>query len=105
MLLRALPVYGAVGFLQYAAECLETATIVASGSGAPAEAAFFLGAATRMRADAGNAPVPWFEQVRERESAAVRGVLGEAAADAAMEAGAATPSDAAIERALAFLAQ
>ena len=46
---RALAVYASVGFHHYAAECLETASIVANGEDTPEEAAFLLGVATRLR--------------------------------------------------------
>ena len=105
LLQRALPVYRAAGFVQYAAECLETVAMVANAAGDAGDAAFLLGASRRMRGDAGNAAVPYFERLRTDETAAARLVLGEAAANEVMDAGAAVPSDMAIDRALAYLAR
>ena len=101
----ALAQYRRVDFLHYAAECLEATAVVANGLGASRDAAFVLGAATHIRGQVGNPPVALMARLREREEAAARAALAAADYDAAHAEGLAAPIDAAIERALGFLAE
>jgi tetratricopeptide (TPR) repeat protein len=103
LLSRSLQVYRSVGFRQYAAESLETASIVANGLGAPSEAAFLLGAASRLRDDAGAPPVPFMARLRERESEVARRALGPAIFDELVDGARRTQSDASLQRAIDFL--
>jgi predicted ATPase/DNA-binding SARP family transcriptional activator len=105
LLARALQFYRRVGFLQYAEECLEAAAALANTIGSTHEAAFLLGAASRLREQSGHAPVAFLAELRERETAKVREHLGELAAEAALAVGYGTPSGAAMTRALAFLSR
>jgi predicted ATPase/DNA-binding SARP family transcriptional activator len=105
LLASALAVYRTVGFHQYAAECLEGSSIVANGSGQHGEAAFLLAAAARLREETGAPPVPFMARVRERERAAAEAALGEESFAAFTEAAGRTPNDAALQRALDYLAR
>ena len=102
-LASALAHYRKLGFLQYAAECLECASVVANAANEPVEAAFMLGAANRMRDQAGLPPVPFMASIRERQWATIRAALGDAQADAGLASGRAAAPDAAMARAIAFL--
>lgn len=101
----ALRHYRSLGFLQYAAECLESTSVIANGAGSSRIAAFVLGAAGRMREMAGSPPVPFMADIRDRELGAARDGLGAAAADAAMAEGFAAGPDAGMNRAMEFLAE
>jgi tetratricopeptide (TPR) repeat protein len=100
----ALRQYRALGFLHYAAECLESTSIIANGTGAAGAAAFFLGVAASIRELEGSPPVPFMAKIREREWAAARAAIGEIAAAAALAEGRAAGPDVGMERALEFLA-
>ncbi len=103
LLARALAVYVSVGFHQYAAECLETASIVANGENTPEEAAFLLGLATRLRDEASAPPVPTLARIREREADVARSALGLDRFGAVTSEAVAMPLEAALHRAQSFL--
>lgn len=100
----ALRHYRMLGFLHYAAECLESASVIANRTGSTAIAAFVLGAASRMRELAGSPPVPFMADLRARELAAARAAIGDVAVDAALAEGHAAGVEAGMERALEYLA-
>jgi predicted ATPase/DNA-binding SARP family transcriptional activator len=102
-LASALEQYRSMGFLQYAAECLEAASAVANGGGAYRDAAFMLGTAGRLRDQAGLPPVPFIAALRSRQLRVAHLALGEADMEAELAAGRASPPDAAMGRAIAFL--
>ena len=103
LLRSALEVYRSLGFIHYAAECLEAASSVANGIDEGREAAVLLGAARRMREEAGSPAVPFMAQLRDRETASARARLGDAGAEEAFAEGERLGADAAMARALAFL--
>jgi predicted ATPase/DNA-binding SARP family transcriptional activator len=100
---RAFALYASVGFHQYAAECLETASIVANGEDTPEEAAFLLGVATRLRDDASAPPVPIMARIREREADVARSALGLDRFGAITREAVTIPLEAAMQRAQSFL--
>jgi len=100
----ALSVYVDLGFLHYAAECLDAAAGVANGLAMAGEAAFMLGASAHIRQELGNQPVPIMARWRDRESAVARASTGDEAFDTAYAEGLATPIHVATRRALDFLA-
>jgi tetratricopeptide (TPR) repeat protein len=100
----ALSVYETLGFLHYAAESLEAASVIANGVRLPGTAAFALGAAARIHRQLDNAPVPFMARLRDRETAAARAALGDPAFDAAYAEGLEAPVAESIRRVLAFLA-
>ena len=102
-LASAMEQYRVLGFLQYAAECLEGATTIANAAGEPVEAAQMLGAASRLRELAGAPPVPFMAALRDREAERIRAALGDEAAERQLAAGRASPPDAAMARGIAFL--
>ena len=101
---RSLAVYRSIGFHQYAAECLEAASMVANGTGAPEEAAFLLGAAARLRDEASVPPVPVLARIREQQAEAARVALGAERFRALTDEARRMPIEAALQRALAYLA-
>ncbi len=103
LLARALAVYASVGFHHYAAECLETASIVANGEDTPEEAVFLLGVATRLRDDASAPPVPILARIREREADRARAALGLDRFGAVTTEARTMPLEAAFHRAQSFL--
>lgn len=103
-LLAALVVYEGLGFLHYAAECLEAAAAVANGLDAAVRAAFSLGAADHIHQELGNQPVPLLARVRERASATARASLGDAGYEAAYADGLRAPIADALRRTIEFLA-
>ena len=74
-----------------------------NGSGSPQEAAFLLGAAARMRDEAGAPPIAFMARLRERETTIARATLGPEGFDALTEDARRTPSDAALQRAFEYL--
>ena len=103
LLASALAVYRAADFKQYAAECLEAASVIANGVAAPRRAAFLLGAAARLRDDGATPPVPLLARIRVRETAAAEAALGSEVVAACQEEARRMPSDAAMQLAMAFL--
>ena len=101
----ALSVYETLGFLHYAAECLEAASVIANGVSAPGRAAFALGAAGRIHQQLGNQPVPFMARLRDREAAAARVALGVQGFDAAFADGFEAPVPAAIRDTIEFLGE
>jgi predicted ATPase/DNA-binding SARP family transcriptional activator len=99
----ALRHYRAIGFLQYAAECLESTSMIANRTGSPTTAAFVLGVASRVRELAGSPPVPFMAVLRDRELDAARAALGESAVEATLAEGRNAGPEAGMERALEFL--
>jgi hypothetical protein len=102
-LASSLELYRSLGFLQYAAECLEAGSAVANGAADPREAAFMLGVAGRLRDQVGLPPVPLIAALRARQLHAAQAALGDAAMEAELGAGRAAQPDAAMGRAIAFL--
>ena len=100
----ALPHFRAVAFVQYAVECLESASVIANRTARPRDAAFLLGASAAMRRQAGNPPVPFLARLRDRELDRARVAIGAAATDEAYAEGVGTPSDHAMVWTAAFLA-
>lgn len=103
LLSSAMRVYRGLGFVQYAAECLETAAILANGTGAFLDAAVMLAGAGRMRDQAGSPPVPFFATIRDRESRRARAGLGDEGYKAALESSWSMTPDAITARALEML--
>lgn len=101
----ALSVYETLGFLHYAAECLEAASVIANGVNAPGSAAFTLGAARRIHGQLGNQPVPFMARLRDRETAAARAALGDAGFEVAWAEGFDATVEAAVRHVLEFLAE
>jgi tetratricopeptide (TPR) repeat protein len=102
-LASALETYRELGFLQYAAECLEGASAVANAAGSAEEAAFMLGAAQRLREQIGLPPVPFMATLRAAQIDIATGSLGREAMEAAVAVGRAAPPDAAMARTIDFL--
>jgi predicted ATPase/DNA-binding SARP family transcriptional activator len=87
LLAQALEHYGSEGFLQYTTECLESIAWIANADGQHRDAATLLGAANRLRE---RTKTPMWGRSGERidgQAAIARGALGEAAYEAAWEAG------------------
>jgi tetratricopeptide (TPR) repeat protein len=103
LLAGALRWYGERAWLQYVAECLESASITANATGGARMAAVILGASEAMRSQAGAPAVPFVARMRERELAVARKVLGDSEARAAFDEGLALPMDAAISMTLGLL--
>ena len=99
----AFSVYEEIGFLHYATECFEAAALVANQVGAPAEAAYALGAAAHVHGELTNRPVGFMVRLRDREAAAARAALGDEAFEAAYAAGLGVPVEAAIRHTIEFL--
>lgn len=103
LLASSLAVYRNVGFHQYAAECLEAASIVANGTGSPDVAAFLLGASSGLRDESGLPPVPILARIRERETALAREALGDERFERLSDRARQLPPDTALQEALAYL--
>jgi hypothetical protein len=99
----AMSVYEDLGFLHYATECLEAASVIANGVGASGKAAFALGAAGRIHQQLGNQPVPFMARLRDREASAARTALGVEGFDAVFAEGFGAPVPAAIREMIEFL--
>jgi hypothetical protein len=99
----ALSTYETLGFLHYVTECLEAASVVANGLGAPAEAAYELGAAAQIHRQLTNEPVGFMIRLRDREAAAARAALGDQGFEAAYAEGFGAPVAEATQRTIEFL--
>ncbi len=99
----ALRVFHEMGFLQYAAQCLDGVAAVALARGRLHEAARLLGSATALRERIGEAPTV-AARLRQRELAAARAALGDEAFATLWAEGAALGEHEAFERAQAALA-
>jgi tetratricopeptide (TPR) repeat protein len=93
LLVRALRTYRDLGFLQYAAECLESALLVSDAAGDHAATARLLGASDAMRGRAGSPPVPFLRRLRERQADRSRGAIGDTAFGVAFAEGRSMPPD------------
>jgi tetratricopeptide (TPR) repeat protein len=95
---RALPVFREMGFLQYAAQCVDGIAAVANARGHAHDAVRLLAAASALRERTGDAPTVG-ARLRKRETAATQAVLGESSFAAAWAEGRALADAEAFERA------
>jgi predicted ATPase/DNA-binding SARP family transcriptional activator len=103
-LAAALTAYRRFGFLQYTAECLEAVAAVANATGHSADAIFLLGASAQLRERTGNPAIVGSLALREQELATARAVLSVDDSEASFKRGRAATEEAAIDQALATLA-
>ena len=99
----ALSTYVDLGFLHYVTECLEAASVIANGTGAPAVAAYSLGAAAQIHHELANPPVGFLIRLRDREAAAARAALGDEAFEGAYAEGFDAPAAVAMRRTIDYL--
>ena len=103
LLARALRSQRELGFLQHAADCMESVAALANATGEPSIAARLLGGTARIREETGNPALAWNARLREREAAAVRAALGAPATELAFEEGRQLSSDETMGLALTYL--